>query len=115
MISERFSSILPEMDLDESLDVIKVYSISGLLEPDHPIIQERPFRSPHHTISEVALIGGGSMAKPGEISLSHRGVLFMDEFPEFKRNTLEVLRQPMESGSVTIGPSKSVNTLLNLL
>jgi len=108
MLSERFPSILSPMDRDEALDVTRIYSISGLLNPSQPVITDRPFRAPHHTISEIALIGGGSDSKPGEISLSHRGVLFMDEFPEFKRNTLEVLRQPMESGRVSIGRAKQV-------
>lgn len=108
MLSERFPTILPIMDQDEALDVTRIYSISGLLNPEEPIIRERPFRAPHHTISEVALIGGGSDAKPGEISLSHRGVLFLDELAEFKRNTLEVLRQPLESGTISIGRIKQV-------
>lgn len=101
LLARTFSSILPNLTLDESLEVTKIYSISGLLDSS-PIITKRPFRSPHHTSSHIGLIGGGANPKPGEISLAHRGVLFLDEFPEFPRHVLEALRQPMEDGFVVI-------------
>lgn len=100
MIARTLPSILPEMTLDEALEVTKIYSISGLL--DGSIITKRPFRAPHHTTSHIGLIGGSAIPKPGEITLAHRGVLFLDEFPEFQRHVLEALRQPMEDGFVTI-------------
>jgi magnesium chelatase family protein len=106
MLAERYPSILPNLSPQESLDVTKIHSVAGLLPSDHPLINTRPFRAPHHSISEPALIGGGSDAKPGEISLAHHGVLFLDELPEFKRSTLEVLRQPLESSTISIGRSK---------
>ncbi len=102
MISKRLPSILPDMSWQESLDVTKVYSVMGMLDPDSPLILDRPFRAPHHTVSNMGLTGGGTNPKPGEISLSHKGVLFLDELPEFKRDTLDLLRQPLEDGSVTI-------------
>ncbi len=100
MIARTLPSILPSMTLDEALEVTKIYSISGLL--DSSIITKRPFRAPHHTTSHIGLIGGSAIPKPGEITLAHRGVLFLDEFPEFQRHVLEALRQPMEDGFVTI-------------
>ncbi|MBF0198630.1 MAG: YifB family Mg chelatase-like AAA ATPase [Planctomycetes bacterium] len=109
MLAERFSGILPPLSREEALSVTRIYSVAGLLQHHTPLITHRPFRSPHHTISDVALIGGGSDAKPGEISLTHNGTLFLDELPEFKRSTLEVLRQPLESGMITIGRSKQVS------
>jgi magnesium chelatase family protein len=102
MLAKRLSGILPAMELDEALEVTKTHSIVGLLSPDSPIVYERPFRSPHHSISDAGLLGGQSVPTPGEISLAHNGVLFLDELPEFKRNVLEVLRQPIENGNVTI-------------
>jgi magnesium chelatase family protein len=102
MLAKRFSTILPEFTLDEALDTTKIYSVAGLLEPNTALISLRPFRSPHHTISDAGLIGGGRAPRPGEVSLAHHGVLFLDELPEFKKNVLEVLRQPMEDGRVTI-------------
>lgn len=102
MLAKRFPSILPKMTLQESLEVTKIYSVSGLLKKETPLITSRPFRSPHHTISSVSLIGGGRIPTPGEVSLSHLGVLFLDEFPEFQKNSLEVLRQPLEDGEVNI-------------
>ncbi len=102
MLSKRLPTILPRLSREEALEVTKLYSISGLLRAGQAIIRTRPFRAPHHTISNVALIGGGSFPKPGEVSLAHHGVLFLDELTEFKRDVLEVLRQPLEDGTVTI-------------
>lgn len=107
MLAKRFPTILPNMTLEECLEVTKVYSISGLIDNDTPLITTRPVRSPHHTISSASLIGGGRVPKPGEVSLSHRGVLFLDEFPEFQKSVLEVLRQPMEDGKVNISRLES--------
>ena len=102
MIARRIPTILPQMTLEESLAVSRVYSVAGLLRDDLPLILQRPFRAPHHTISTPALVGGGRVPRPGEISLADRGVLFLDELPEFQKTTLEVLRQPMEDREVTI-------------
>ncbi len=102
MLARSLPTILPEMSIDESLEVTKVYSVSGLLRSDTPIISQRPFRAPHYTISHAGLVGGGRWPRPGEISLSHRGVLFLDEFLEFGHAVLEVLRQPLEDKMVTI-------------
>ncbi len=102
MIAQRIPSILPDMTFDESLEVTKVHSIAGTLSDSSPLVAERPFRHPHHTVSAVGLTGGGSNPKPGEITLSHNGVLFMDELPEFRRDALEAMRQPLEDGQVTI-------------
>lgn len=102
MIAKRIPSILPDMTFEESLEVTKVHSISGILPENSPLITVRPFRHPHHTISSVGLSGGGTHPKPGEISLSHNGVLFLDELPEFRRDALEVMRQPLEDGEITI-------------
>jgi magnesium chelatase family protein len=102
MLAQRLPSILPPMSSNEALDVTKIYSVAGLLGPKPGLVSMRPFRSPHHTISEVALVGGGAVPKPGEISLAHHGVLFLDELPEFRRSALEVMRQPIEDGNVTI-------------
>ena len=101
MLSRAFPSILPKMDRDEILEVSKIYSVMGLLQ-DKFFIDRRPFRSPHHTTSRIGLIGGGTHPAPGEISLSHRGVLFLDELPEFPRSVLESIRQPLEDGQVSI-------------
>lgn len=101
LLARTLPSILPNLTLEEALEVTKIYSISGLLD-NAAIITKRPFRSPHHTTSHVGLIGGGTVPKPGEISLAHRGVLFLDEFPEFPRNVLEALRQPLEDGFVSV-------------
>lgn len=109
MLAERFSTILPDLEAEEALEVTKVYSVAGELSHEKALFEERPFRAPHHTISDIALIGGGSDAKPGEISLAHCGVLFLDELPEFKRSTLEVLRQPLETGMVNISRAKQNN------
>lgn len=102
MIARRIPTILPRMTLEESLAVSKVYSVAGLLSADSPMVSTRPFRAPHHTISTAALVGGGMVPRPGEISLADRGVLFLDELPEFRKSTLEVLRQPMEDRFVMI-------------
>jgi magnesium chelatase family protein len=102
MLARRLPSILPAMSMNEALEVTKIYSVAGLLLGRAGIVRARPFRFPHHTISQTALVGGGSLAKPGEISLAHHGVLFLDEFPEFTRSAIEVMRQPLEEGTVTI-------------
>ena len=102
MLARRLPTILPDLTLDEALSVTKIHSVAGQLEPGQALIATRPFRSPHHTISDAGLIGGGTYPKPGEVSLAHHGVLFLDELPEFKRTVLEVLRQPLEDGRVTI-------------
>jgi magnesium chelatase family protein len=102
MLARRFPSILPEMTPDESLEATKIHSVMGLLPPGRGLLSARPFRSPHHTTSDVALVGGGSIPRPGEITLAHNGVLFLDELPEFSRNALEGLRQPLEDQLVTI-------------
>ncbi len=106
MLAKRLPSILPPLTLEESLETTKIHSVAGKMNKDTSIISVRPFRSPHHTVSDVALVGGGSFPQPGEISLAHNGVLFLDELPEFKRNVLEVLRQPMEERVITISRSK---------
>lgn len=102
MMAKRVPSILPDLSLDESLNITKIYSVSGMLTEEVALMTKRPFRSPHHNISASALTGGGSIPHPGEISLSHHGVLFLDELPEFNKNVIEVLRQPLEDGKVTI-------------
>lgn len=110
LLARALPSILPEMTSDEALDVTKIYSVSGLLPADTPLITQRPFRAPHHTISHAGLVGGGRKPRPGEISLSHRGVLFLDELPEFSQQVLEVLRQPVEDRVVTIARAHSTVT-----
>jgi magnesium chelatase family protein len=102
MLAKRFPTILPGLTFDEALETTKIHSVAGLMREGKPILAIRPFRSPHHTISDVALIGGGQVPKPGEVSIAHNGILFLDELPEFKRNVLEVLRQPLENGDVTV-------------
>lgn len=106
MLARRLSTILPPLSLDEALETTKIHSVAGVLGGDTSLVTTRPFRAPHHTISDVALVGGGSNPNPGEISLAHNGVLFLDELPEFKRSVLEVLRQPMEERKVTISRAK---------
>jgi len=107
MLAQRLPSILPPLSFEEALETSRIYSVMGLLPPGQALIRQRPFRAPHHTISDAGLIGGGTSPKPGEVSLAHHGVLFLDELPEFKRATLEVLRQPLEEGRVTISRASS--------
>ena len=102
MLSKRLPSILPDMTWEESLDVTQIYSVMGMLSSDSPLVMHRPFRSPHHTVSNAGLTGGGANPKPGEISLAHKGVLFLDELPEFHKDTLDLMRQPLEDAQVTI-------------
>ena len=102
MLAKRLPSILPDMSREESLEVSQIYSVMGLLTRQQPLVTSRPFRSPHHTVSPAGLAGGGSTPKPGEISLAHNGILFLDELPEFSKEALEIMRQPLEDGKVTI-------------
>jgi len=106
MLAKRLPSILPPLSLHEALETTKIHSVAGKLGKESSLVSIRPFRSPHHTISDVALVGGGGFPQPGEISLAHNGVLFLDELPEFKRTVLEVMRQPLEERSVTISRAK---------
>jgi magnesium chelatase family protein len=106
LMARALPSILPEMSIDEALDVSRVFSVADLLPPDSPLVRTRPFRAPHHTISHAGLVGGGNWPRPGEISLAHRGVLFLDELPEFGMRVLEVLRQPLEDKVVTISRAR---------
>ena len=108
MLAKRMPTILPPLNAGESIETTRIYSAMGRLQPGQPLMASRPFRTPHHTISNAGLVGGGSTPTPGEISLSHNGVLFLDELPEFSRSTLEVLRQPLEDGTVTI--SRALNS-----
>jgi magnesium chelatase family protein len=102
MLSKRIATIMPAMSLEEAIDTTKIHSIAGLLNGQTSFVSTRPFRSPHHTISDIGLLGGGAFPNPGEVSIAHNGVLFLDELPEFKRSTLEVMRQPVEDGKVTV-------------
>lgn len=109
MLAQRLPTILPSLSLDEALETTKVHSVAGVLRSEEPVVARRPFRAPHHTISDVGLVGGGTNPAPGEISLAHNGVLFLDELPEFKRAALEVMRQPLEDGHVTV--SRAAGTM----
>ena len=109
MLARRMPTILPDMSIEEALETTKIHSVAGRLSADNPMVATRPFRSPHHTVSYAGLIGGGAIPKPGEVSLSHHGVLFLDELSEFKKDILEMLRQPMEDNQVTI--SRALTTL----
>jgi magnesium chelatase family protein len=111
LISKSLPSILPRMSVDEALEVTKIYSVAGMLPADTPLIRNRPFRAPHHTISYAGLVGGGAFPRPGEISLAHRGVLFLDELPEFGQNLLEVLRQPLEGMPREVSISRATGTV----
>lgn len=106
MLAKRLSGILPPLSLYEALETTKIHSVAGRLQKHSGLMTSRPFRSPHHTISDVALVGGGVHPQPGEISLSHNGVLFLDELPEFKKTVLEVMRQPLEDTVVTISRAR---------
>jgi len=106
MLAKRIPTILPPMTFEEALETTKIHSIAGILPKEQALITERPYRSPHHTVSDAALVGGGSIPRPGEVSYAHHGVLFLDELPEFKKNVLEVLRQPLEDAKVTVSRSK---------
>ncbi len=110
LLAKSLPSILPPLTIEESIEVTKIYSVAGLLQEHQNLIIQRPFRSPHHTLSEIALIGGGNPIRPGEMTLAHRGVLFLDEFPEFHRDALESLRQPIEDGKITVSRAKNTFT-----
>jgi magnesium chelatase family protein len=107
MLAKRLPTIIPPLTLEEALETTKIHSVAGKIDDHAPLMTKRPFRSPHHTISDVALVGGGTFPQPGEISLGHNGVLFLDELPEFKRTVLEVMRQPLEDRVITISRAKS--------
>jgi magnesium chelatase family protein len=107
MLARRLPSILPALDYEEALETTSIHSAAGLVDPDRGVIEQRPFRSPHHSATEQGIVGGGDNPRPGEVSLAHNGVLFLDEFPEFRRQVLEALRQPLEDGKVTIARARA--------
>ena len=109
MLAKRIPTILPDLTFDEAIETTKIHSIAGFLSSDTPIMTKRPFRSPHHTTSAASLAGGGTIPRPGEVSLSHNGVLFLDEFPEFRKDAVEILRQPIEDRKITV--SRVSNTV----
>jgi len=109
-MARAMPGILPSLTLEEALEVTRIYSVADMLPAGTPLVQQRPFRAPHHTISNAGLVGGGQWPRPGEISLAHRGVLFLDEMPEFSRRVLEVMRQPLEDKSVTISRAQGALT-----
>ena len=102
MLAQRLPTILPPMEMDEAIETTKIHSVAGVMGQHASLIKTRPFRNPHHTSSAICLTGGGSLPKPGELSLAHNGVLFLDEFPEFRKDALEAMRQPLEDGKVTV-------------
>ena len=110
LLARALPSILPPLAREDAIEVSKIYSVAGMLPSGQPLIRERPFRSPHHTVSYAGLVGGGRFPRPGEISMAHRGVLFLDELPEFGQNVLEVLRQPLEDRVVTISRASGAIT-----
>ncbi len=110
MLAQRLVTILPDLSLAEAIETTKIFSVAGLLDRKEAILGTRPFRAPHHTISDAGLVGGGHIPRPGEISLAHHGVLFLDELPEFRKNALEALRQPLEDGRITITRSSLTAT-----
>jgi magnesium chelatase family protein len=110
MLAKRVPGILPRMTMEESFETTRIHSVAGFIKTEESLVRERPFRSPHHTISDIGLIGGSANPSPGEVSLAHNGVLFLDELPEFRRSSLEVLRQPLEDGEVTISRASGTMT-----
>ncbi len=110
MLAKRLTTIIPDMCLEESLETTKIHSVAGLINSKNSVISKRPFRAPHHTASDIALVGGGSVPRPGEVSLANNGILFLDELPEFNRSVLEALRQPLEEGKITISRINNIFT-----